>query len=73
MTISTNGVVYKNVTNFFQPVAVSTNGATPAPVTQSITNPNSAGIVILINAGTTIGGVHCSGDVELNGKPTWAY
>ena len=67
-SITVNGVVFRNTTNYFQ--AVSFSGANAAAGSIYVT-PNSNIISGLTTADITSFSV--SGDVELESKPSWCY
>jgi len=62
------GVVFKNTSNFFQPVTGL--AGTPA-VANAYTTPNT-GIIEILHASATTTNYGVSGDVELESKPSWA-
>jgi len=65
ITLSVNGVTFKNTTDHYQAVSVSTGAAAGA----SQTTPNTNNIVLSLVSSITV--IRTSGDVELENKPTW--
>ena len=62
--ITISGLVFKDVTDFFQPITALTTSGTV------YTSPNTGVLIASTPVGTTSTGL--SGDVELESKPTWA-
>ena len=70
VTASVNGIVFKNVSFYSQPVAVAPSST--ANITNGYVSPNTGNIVAAVSSSVQTG-FGLSGDVELNAKPTWAY
>lgn len=72
--ITFNGVTYKNVANFNQSVNAWTNAITNI-VNYSYATPNTSNILVHFGTYNNFNQTdyECSGDVELDSKPTWAY
>lgn len=69
-TLSVNGVTFKNVSTFYQPISYFIGGGAVAAV--AYVDPNTSDIKFSHGSqSTTFYGA--SGDVELESKPTWAY
>lgn len=71
ITVSINGTVFKNVTNFYQAMVGFFASGTIRNVVY--VNPNNGNITVAAPTAETTARVYISGDVELNAKPTWAY
>lgn len=71
ISVSVNGILSKNVSNYFQPISAITVGASAAYQSAYI-GPSSANLNFFQGSGTQ-SGICFSGDVELDAKPTWAY
>lgn len=71
--ITINGVLFKNVSNAYQPVAGMLVAGGIGNITQCYADPNTANIVVTYTSSTTATMVCASGDCELNAKPSWAY
>jgi hypothetical protein len=72
-TITVNGITFKNVSNYSQAISVFINSSGLFNSTVSYTNANASTIQITSSATATSNTISVSSDVELNGKPTWAY
>lgn len=71
ITLSVANLVFKNTTNFFQPISgFFANGTVRYA---AYINPNTGDISLTAISAETTNRVYFSGDVELNAKPTWAY
>jgi hypothetical protein len=70
-SIAVNGVTARNVANYSQAVAGYPTSSSGSVTTASIA-PNTGTITMLKGAGA-YSGLICSGDIELDSKPTWAY
>jgi len=74
VSVSINGVVSKNLTQYFQPVfgvfytVSGTNG-----FYQSYAGVNNGTLTCQLTSTNNVNGVAFSGDIELDSKPTWAY
>lgn len=69
---SINGVTFKAVTDFNQAVTVNSPAGTAQNAYQGFALQNTNSIEAY-HASFSTGSYGFSGDVELNGKPTWAY
>jgi hypothetical protein len=69
-TFTVNGVISKNVANWYQTFFGTTESTTI--VLTSYTTPNAATFGIFHSSATT-SLYNCCGDIELESKPTWAY
>lgn len=67
LTVTINGVTFKNVSNYFQSVSNFPGGN----YGRGNVNPNTGQITLYSDLTATAWAV--SGDVELESKPTWAY
>jgi hypothetical protein len=67
LTITVNGVIFKNVANFFQAVTNYPGGN----YGRGLATPNTGQITLSSDLSTTA--YSATGDVELESKPTWAY
>ncbi len=68
--ITISGVTFKNTANFLQTVCQSNNGSYAAQISGDA--QPGGGVINLIHPSETITSYRCSGDVELESKPTWA-
>jgi len=68
-TITTAGLVFKNVSNFFQPGSIDP-GTAATNNSRLLAYPNTGNIVFTANYNRTA--IYTNGDYELNSKPTWA-
>ncbi len=69
-TLTLTGVVFKNVTNFEQPVTAFNNGSLPNTYAATVTN--TANVQYGAASSTTATRANFSGDVELESRPSWA-
>ena len=69
-----SGVTWKNVANFFQPVAAMLTGSGNGSIQQAYCVPGASGTVTVLAYATSgnLSGVAFSGDVELESRPSWA-
>jgi hypothetical protein len=70
VTASVNGVTFKNVSFYSQPISIAPSAT--ANITNGYVSPNTANIIASVTSSTQTG-FGLSGDVELDSKPTWAY
>jgi hypothetical protein len=71
-TFSINGVVFKNIANYYQTWGTcSVDGNDSGG--RSYVTANTDRITVTIGTATTQTGWYFGGDWELNTKPTWAY
>ena len=73
IAVTLSGVTFKNVNNYVQPVTAMPGGSSSVAVSLAYASPNAGTITIQTTTSVSINGVHFSGDVELDSKPTWAY
>ncbi len=71
--ISVTGIVFKNLSGYFQPVAGLFVQSGSGLVQTCWADPNTNNIIVTYSSATGCTGVCASGDVELDLKPTWAY
>lgn len=70
-TLSINGITFKNISGYSQPISVTLPGT--VTVGRAFANENTSQLRWDLSVATTVTGMNFSGDVELDLKPTWAY
>lgn len=73
VNVTVTGIIFKNVSSYFQAVSGYYTGGPVGNVEQAYCNPNGGTLTLLTTSGSAAVGIVISGDVELDSKPTWAY